>query len=111
MITLTYTQRSVAFPTLPRYDGETDSVNVSLDDSGGGTQGEFHWKFQTFNGGHLAVLLSVFGDGLPCFFDARVQQVVHRWRAMPDPDMMTPNQLCGFLREAGAVPSRYMTTD
>lgn len=108
--TLTYTQHTVAFPTNRLMDDDTDGVGVSLDAKGGGTHGEFQWRFVTFRNMHdtKAVQLTVFGDGLPCFFDPRVQQVVQQWREMPDPDEMTPKELCGLLEAAGAVPSRYM---
>lgn len=110
--TLTYTQYTVAFPSNPLYDGETDNVGVSLDAKGGGTHGEFLFRFVTFKSMHdtKAVQLTVFGDGLSCFFDPRIQPVIQQWRDLPDPDEMTPEQLCRLLREAGAVPSRYMVT-
>lgn len=110
MITLTYTQHSVAFPTVRvGDDSETDSVNVSLDDSGGGTHGEFIFRFVHFRSPDiLAVQLTCFGDGLPCLYDPRVRRVIKKWRKMTDPDLMTPEHLCELLRAAGAVPSRYM---
>jgi hypothetical protein len=110
VITLTYTQHSVAFPTVKvGDDSETDSVSVSLDDSGGGTHGEFVFRFVHFrNLDTLAVQMTCFGDGLVCLYDPRVQQVVQQWREMPDPDAMSPGYLCELLGAAGAVPSRYM---
>lgn len=112
MITLTYTQHTVAFPTLPlSRDSETESFSVSLDDSGGGTHGELTWRFVTFQKSTptvKAVQLTVFGDGLACLLDPRVQMVVHKWREMTEPDLMTPEQLTHLLQAAGAVPSTYM---
>lgn len=109
MITLTYTQHTVAFPMNPMGDSLTDQVTVSLAYSEGGTDGEFTWEFITWDRhDRSAVKMAVFGDGVPCLLDPRMQQVVQQWSAMPDPDEMTPEQLIDLLRAAGAVPSRYM---
>lgn len=109
MSTLTYTQHTVAFPKNSMRDSVTESINVSLDHNGGGTAGEFTWEFIRWDRHErAAVKLGVFGDGLPCFLDPRIQQVVQQWSVMSDPDEMTPEQLVDLLEAAGVVPSKYM---
>jgi hypothetical protein len=60
-----------------------------------------------FDNHHRGVQLTVFGDGLPCLFDARVQAVVAAWRGLPVPDAITPAEMLALLDAAGAVPSEY----
>ena len=105
--TLVYTQGSVAFPlVIP--DGEVDEeIGVSLEAPDGGTYGELNWQFKTFNPQNHGVQMRVFGDGLPCLFDPRIQWVIERWRTVAAADEITPLELIAWLREEGAVPSRY----
>jgi hypothetical protein len=100
---LTYTQHTVAFPKLSLDNPLIDEVNVGLPGS------EFRFSFMDLSNvtPRLAVQMQVFGDGLPCLFDERVQRVVEAWRSMPDPDEMTPDMLIALLLANGAVPSRY----
>ena len=53
--------------------------------------------------------METFGDGLPCFFDPRVQSVIRAWRALPNPDAISPADFVRLLEDNGAVPSRYHT--
>jgi hypothetical protein len=104
---LTYTQHTVAWPNL-RLDGPYDEVGVSLDYLvGGGVGGEFNWRFHRFDRHHQGAQLECFGDGLPCLYDPRVQQVVSAWRAMETPDDLTPAKLIELLEAAGAVASEH----
>ena len=108
MSTLTYTQHSVAWPTLTLSDDwHTDEVLVSLAADGGGTDGEMKWTFMDFGRGSRGVQMSVFGDGLPCLFDSRIQAAIALWRYGPNPDDMTPAELTRILDDCGAVPSEY----
>lgn len=108
MSTLVFTRHTVAFPMNSLPDGDTEEISVSLDADGGGTEGEFIWRFVTFRDGTNAVQVRVFGDGLPCFLDERVQAVFEQWSSLSNPDEMTPEMLCSSLLSEGAVPSRYM---
>jgi hypothetical protein len=108
MTALVYTQHSVAFPNL-LLNGTSvvDELSLSLEPDGGGTIGEMKWTFMRFSPASTGVQMAVFGDGLPCLFDERVQAAVDEWRAMADPDEVTPNGLIAILVEHGAEPSRY----
>ena len=108
-----YTQHSVAFPTIEPWPGDRsviDMVGVSNDHPGGGTMGEFHWRFYRFQKpvrDHVAVQVQVFGDGLDTFLDRRIQRVVKRWRDLPTPDAMSPAQLIAWLEAEHVVPSSH----
>jgi hypothetical protein len=107
MSTLTYTQHTVAFPTLGMSpEWHKDEVEVVLDPDGDGPSGEFNWTFMEFTETRGAQL-QCFGDGLPCLFDERVQRVVAAWRAMENPDSLTPEGLIALLESEGASPSEY----
>jgi hypothetical protein len=108
--TLTYTQRSVAFPHDLRSDfndGVSDEIGVSLDAPDGGTYGEMNWQFKTFNFYSHGVQMRVFGDGLLCLSDPRVQRVVAKWQAQTKPDDALPSDFIVWLEAEGIVPSRY----
>jgi hypothetical protein len=103
---LVYTQGSVAFPLV--FPGDCDEeIGVSLEAPDGGTYGEMNWQFKTFTSHQHGVQMRVFGDGLPCLFDPRIQWVVERWRASSAPDEIKPAELIEWLRAEGVVPSRY----
>lgn len=111
--TLTYTQHTVAFPRLQISDSSDsvyDQVSISLDAEGGGSHGEFQFKFYNFKGYgglDLAAKLTLFGDGIVAFTDERVQRVIQAWFKMDDPDDLTPARLIEMLNANGAVPSEH----
>jgi hypothetical protein len=104
--TLTYTQRSVAFPHDLRADFD-DEIGVSLDAPDGGTYGEMYWQFKTFNFYSHGVQMRVFGDGLSCLSDPRVQRVIAKWQSQTKPDEALPSDFIAWLEAEGIVPSRY----
>jgi hypothetical protein len=104
--TLTYTQRSVAFPLLFQVEGD-DEIGVSLDAPDGGTYGEMNWRFKTFNFYNHGVQMRVFGDGLSCLSESRIQRVIAKWQAQTKPDDASPSDFIVWLEAEGIVPSRY----
>ena len=108
MIRLEYTRFSVAFPKL-RLEDVYDEISLSLAHPEGGSVGDMKWGFHRFPTGHTGVQMSVFGDGLACLFDLRVQGAIAEWRALSDPDAITPAEFVSLLERHGAEASRYMT--
>jgi hypothetical protein len=102
--TLTYTQHTVRGPAFRRTG---TFVHVSLDADGGGTGGEMGWTFYVFDLKRHGVQMAVFGDGLDCLFDPRIQHVVAAWRALTDPDAITAADFVRLLEGNGVVPSEY----
>ena len=106
--TLVYTQHSVAFPSPSNFlDDCDDEVGVSLEAPDGGTYGEMYWQFKTFTRHQHGVQMRVFGDGLSCLADPRIQRVVKKWWANKSPDEISPTELIAWLEAEGVVPSQY----
>lgn len=103
--TIIYTQRTVAFPSLPPRERELDDLNVSISDRNGSI--EFAWiDLSGFPSGALQV--TAFTDSFGVLQDARIQLVLQRIqrRRSTTPDM-NARQLIELLEEEGAIPSHY----
>jgi hypothetical protein len=103
---LVYTQRSVAFSS-SSFDDCDDEIGVSLEAPDGGSYGEMSWRFKTFNFYNHGVQMQVFGDGLTCLFDPRIQRVISKWRTQSAPDEITRIEFIELLEGEGVVPSKY----
>ena len=111
---ITYTQHSVAFPTLPLAQKHyKDEIGISLHDGeDNGTLGEMHWTFMDFDRGFdstpkPAIQMCVFGDGLACLADERVQNVIAAWKELRESDAVTAQDFIGLLEQQGIKPSQY----
>jgi hypothetical protein len=115
MTKLTYTLRSVAFPTLSSPDGY-DDISISFDSEGGGSSSEFVIVFHDFTkmsgSNQLATKFGVFEDGMEAFLDPRVQRAVRKivdyYDAEGKRNGMTPAQVVEVLESEGIGPSKYM---
>lgn len=110
MTPLTYTRLSTTWPGQVRYreDGIYDELSLVLEHPDGGTVGEMKIEFYRFPGNSRGIQLCCFGDGLPCLYDPRMQDFIAEWRATPEPDDLTVDEVVAILDRCGAVPSRYM---
>lgn len=100
---LVYTQKSVAFPTLPAYDRELDDINVS----GPQSSIKFAWvALSSFEGGALKV--EAFSDSFATLLDPRIVRIVAKaQRARRRNKDVSPGLLIKWLEEEGAIPSSY----
>lgn len=98
MDVLTYTQQSVAFPTVKR-DGVLDEVGLHL------TGGEM-WV--EWSGKRPSLVLRCYDESLHLLLDHRVQDVlaaVHR--LYKGAEYATPAMFIDLLDQQGAVPTHY----
>jgi hypothetical protein len=111
----TYTQYTVAFPTLPMRDGMIEEVNVSFDAKGGGTHGEFSFRWFDFDKLHprdkedrRALCVRAFTDGISAMLDERLLAILRRLaRRKRDIPEVTPDTLIQMLEEVGVRASKY----
>lgn len=104
----TYTQFTVAFPTLSRQEETIDEISVGFDAKGGGTHGEFVFKWRDF-GPSRALQVCAFTDGgIAAMLDDRILPVLRmlaaRRHTLPE---VTPEWLILRLEETGARPSLH----
>lgn len=114
-----YTQHSVAWPELELRDRILEEVSVSFDDKGGGTYGEFTFRWYHLGyksslwGGtsteprypHGALRIDCFTDGLPALLDDRIQAVLGNLRRHNRSPK--PAKLIQLLEDNGVVASNY----
>jgi hypothetical protein len=107
----TYTQHTVAFPTLPLREHVVDDVSVSFAAKGGGTHGEFtvEWVGLSSFGPHGAFRVKAFGDGLGALLDPRILGLMEALRKMDDEEQneVSPARFIEMLEAAGVRPSIY----
>lgn len=110
----TYTQNSVAFPTVALHTrGAVDDINISFDAEGGGTYGEFTVEWIDLKSAGRkeeppALRLKLFTDGMGAFYDERVQRVFDRIRRLPQARRdVSPERLIEMLEEEGIGPSLH----
>lgn len=110
-----YTQHTVAWPRLPIHEPNcVEELGVSFDAKGGGTHGEFMFRWYRFSSYSYrdrtpSLRAEVFSDGLGAFLDPRIQRVVgvlQRRHAAGQPDA-TPDFLIALLESEGVKPSDY----
>jgi hypothetical protein len=109
----TYTQYTVAFPTLVMHERDVvEEINVSFNAKGGGTHGEFRfvwYEFHRANGSpERALRVEAFTDGMAAMLDERLLSILrtlaNRKVSLPE---ITPTQLIEKLEEVGVRPSTY----
>lgn len=106
----TYTQHTVAFPTVSFHrHGVFEELYISFDAFGGGTHGEFALRWVKFTQPEsIALRIDVFTDGLSAMLDARIMGVIQalarRQRSLAE---WTPEQVIGLLEAAGVRPSTH----
>jgi hypothetical protein len=110
----TYTQYTVAFPTLPFRDSVIEEIGVSFDAKGGGTHGEFTFRWYDFGGmhpydkrDHRALRVEAFTDGgISAMLDDRLLSILRRLsRRRRDIPEVTPDTLVQMLEEVGVRAS------
>ena len=107
----TYTVLSVAFPTSIREPHIVDEINVSFNAKGGGTHGEFGFRWYMFNSTSrptLAMEVHAFTDGMAAMLDNRIvpilEALARRKDSLPE---VSVDWMVGKLEEAGVKPSTY----